>query len=63
MTHDVRTYQAGRQVRVRVVRGVRSMTARCDKRRAFREHVGRRLNESVPHDVHMHVCSPADRVH
>ena len=36
MTHDVCTYRAGRQVRVRTVRGVRSMTARCDKRRSLR---------------------------
>ncbi len=40
MTHEVRTYQTGRQVMVRAVRGARSVISSCDKRKES-AHVGR----------------------
>ncbi len=45
MTHDGQTYQTGRQVRVRTVRGVRSVISSCDKRRTVRARGPHRCNE------------------
>jgi hypothetical protein len=50
MTHDVCTYQAGRQVRVRAVRGeLQRDRTRCDKRRTLRARGPHRRIEQAQH--------------
>ena len=41
MTHDEQTYQTGRQVRVRTVRGARSVISHAVPKGKNSEHVGR----------------------
>jgi hypothetical protein len=60
MTHDMHTYQAGRRVRVRVVRGVRSMTVRCDKRRTLRARGPHRRIEQAQHAGEQARCMTHD---